>query len=698
LKGQNLLLSNINRYKPYFRLIDDFVLTAQDDLILNSTGLKFNGTLLSSLANVKDKNINQQVLVDISESRLTVSNTKPFKIKLNTWELEFSNWNFSSNGFQGNGFINALGLTIPMSKMKLTYDQIGYGNVEVKSLKLLNAWPVNFKASDVMTSFGFDKGYTKDKGAWSIAILAKNATSELASLNGLPDLESTDKILIQNINLYDTGDANDTKITLQENHPFVRLNGITNFKPLSIFGGPDYVSIKGRLDMDIPNVKGFDAVTYDLKYKVVNNKFNHVHDVAFQNITFDGKGVQIKFSNNSSDQKFNAQDGLELNGILTDVDKSSEYAVNVVLKKKAGGTDITVRKDKEEYKNIYFTANKTGSYLANSTGEMKLSNGVWNNFWFEGNMTGAEGINPNDSKIKFVVKGDVVANSTAIGVQNMDVGGIKGLNLTYDFKEKAILGSVTGVKQSTPFADFTMDMDLRIDAHRWYIFSNAIANEIKYLPIFNKVGAGIIVGNTTLTAAQMASLRKHYRNDEVPSQFMNHFKEIKGVAAVISSDIKLPILPNFNLELEPVASCKLDYGAYANVYFSSVFNIDPTKISIAIGARVGAYVQLGVSASIGLACAGVNLGAEAYADLEAYLPNITTMPNISGTLVFKLNGSAYVGAGICNNKCETPCWDAGLFEVCSPIPCVKKSWGGNTTLTLGARWINKKFEFDTSLK
>jgi hypothetical protein len=62
-----------------------------------------------------------------------------------------------------NGFLNALGLTIPFSDLPVSYSKIGYGTFDVKQLRLLNAFDITLNANDVKTSFGFDRGYSKQQ-------------------------------------------------------------------------------------------------------------------------------------------------------------------------------------------------------------------------------------------------------------------------------------------------------------------------------------------------------------------------------------------------------------------------------------------------------------------------------------------------------------------------------------------------------
>lgn len=153
---------------------------------------------------------------------------------------------------------------------------------------------------------------------------------------------------------------------------------------------------------------------------------------------------------------------------------------------------------------------------------------------------------------------------------------------------------------------------------------------------------------------------------------------------VMSADLPIPIIPTFDLNLDPVAHASLTHGIYGNLYFNAGFSLKKEELSLAIGARLGAFVKLGVGASIGLACAGINLHADVHADASGKLVPFAPPGqrlSIDAGIKFTLEGSAYVGAGVCDSNCETPCVDAGFFDICSPIPCFKK--GLSKTIVLG---------------
>lgn len=687
-----LLVSNASRKKVSFQYVDDLLVYPDEDVLLNSKGIKFKGTVSTELANISNtkNNINAEATFFITDAGLYSFGEKSFNLPLNQWQLEVADWELDNQGLKvKKGVLNALGLTIPFKNLPISYAKLGYGNFDVSKLKLLNAFDVTLSPGDIITSFGFDKGYSKNKGAWSVSILANSSSGSLASLKGLPDLAAADEIKINNINLYDTGDPADTRILLTQNQPAVTLNNISKFSPGTVSGGLDFISFKGALDLEVPNLAGLKTEAYELVYKVIDSKFQHDTTSVFKNLTLDANGITIKF--NDKGQQF-SNNKLLLKGVLTDKDKPGSYNINVSLSKTINGTKITVPQVFGKPQKVYMGGSTT-TYLDNVEGNMEVSSDKWNNFTFAGDLVTPDGVDPKNSRLQFTVKGDLVADNSKIGVNNMGAGGVSGLSLTYDFKEKALVGSCH-LNQETDFADIIADVEMYIGGSKWYIFSNGVANNIKSSPI-SQAALGMMVGNATLSSEQLNSLHTHFKN-EVPPSFDNNFKSIKGVLFIVSIDVPIPIIPTFDIDLDPVAHCYLKHGIYGNFYFNAGFSLKPEDLSMAIGGRLGGYVKVGAGASIGLACASIALGADIHADVAGKLApwNTKGEPKIQLDLgvTFTLTGEAYVGAGICNSSCETPCVDVGFTEICSPIPCVKKGISKGITVGVSAEMTESSIQ------
>ncbi|WP_316793827.1 hypothetical protein [Pedobacter frigoris] len=684
-----LMVSNRQRRQLDFRVADDLQIVPQEKILFTDKGMKFKGIVNTKLDNISasKNNIKAAATFVIDNNGYSSIDEQPVNLLLNNWRLEFAKWKLNKTGLKASaGVLNAQGLTIPFENLTISYNKVGFGKFDVTKLKLLNSFDVTLNNSQTMTSFGFDKGYSKTKGAWSVSILANSNNTALASLKGLPDLEPTDEIKISNINLYDTGDPNDTRILLVQDQAPVTLNKIAKFTPGTVSGGVDYVSFKGALDLDVPNLSGLKTESYELVYKMLDGKFKHDTAGVFKNLKLDANGIVVTFSDQG--QRF-SNNTLVLKGTLRDKDKPDAYSINVELNKTKDNTRLFVPVAPGTNQIVYLNSKSKDSYLNKVTGEMVVTGQTWNNFAFEGDLVTPKGISEKDSHLKFIVKGDLVADQSKIGVQNMGAGGVSGLNLTYDFKESALVGSCH-LSQSTDFADLETDIEMYIGGSKWYIFTNGIARNITGAPI-KEAGIGMMVGNAQLTAEQKASLKTHFKND-VPASFEQIINEVSGVLLITSIDVPIPILPTFDIDLDPVAHCELKHGIYGNFFFESVFSTKPEELSLTIGGRLGGYVKVGAGASIGLACASVSLHADIHADVNGTLtPLAKSGPKIQLglALTFTLEGEAYVGAGICNSRCETPCVDLFIGTICSPIPCVKVGIKEGITVGVEAEMTEK---------
>ncbi|MDQ8006256.1 MAG: hypothetical protein REI64_15755 [Pedobacter sp.] len=703
----NYMVSTQAKSKPIFYGADDIAITPQGKVTLSSAGMEFTGAITPNLEAVAL--VNPAIAkYKLSSSDFSSSEEIPFNIKLRDWELKVNTWKYGAKGLFVAGDLFTNGLTVPFDKLQIFNNKIGFGNFNVTSLKILGAFPITINGSKALVSFGYDRGYAKEKGAWSLSVLAKPTNDQqtyLAGLKGLDDLLPTDVIQIKNINLYDTGNDADTRLILDENQPAVTLNTISKFKPGSIWGDASSITIRGDLNMEIPGFTGLDAVVYDLIYRNENGVLKHKHEKTFKNVGLDTKGMLVKFSDKPEDQKFNGGE-LFLRGVLMDKDPSASYQIAVDLTKTKDETKLAIpQKINGNIPRVYLSyntnylnhaqsynakvANTSESYLNGANGFTTVTNNQWNYFTFQGDLTGASGVNP--SPMSFTIKGDVVANSANVGVQNMDAGGVKGLSIVYDFKEKALIGS-GHVNQVTSFATMDLDLEMKLGSSNWYMFANGTA-DIPHSP-FTKVGVGFMVGNSNITPSQKASFYKHFDGRDLPDKAEETFGSIKGILFILSAEMPIPKLPQFDLPLDPVAKIELKHGLYATAYFKADFPSDPEKISFTIGGRVGAFVKLSAAASIGLACAGVSLGADMNFTLVGKVEPFAPSFYASAAVALTLKGEAYVGAGICNSSCQTPCWDAGLFEVCSPIPCVRVGLNKQVKVSFGANIKNASFGFE----
>lgn len=690
LTEPSYFISTQNGTKPTFYGADAMqIIPDQNGITLTSTWISFVGNVQTNLANTTGTttvekligaNINAKGTFILKSGDFSSYGSEKMSVKLKNWDLNIDSWTYGTTGFNAFGSLNALGLTIPFSDLNIFKDRIGFGTFDVKQLKLLNTFKIDLKASETSVSFGFDKGFSSLAGAWSVSVLA-NTEAAVASIKGLPDLAVADEIQIKNISLYDTDDPNDTRIILDEKQKDVTLNGIAKFRPGSIAGSSKHVTFRGDLNMDIPGFTGLEAVTYDLKYEIDSansGKLIHVDDKPFANLGLDTKGITVKFD---GAQTFR-NGRLELNGVLKDKDLLASYEIPVKLVKtlvnNVASTTLTATENK-----IYLNKHDKSTFLDKASGSSLVnSSNQWDYFKFGGDLTTTDataGIKP--SPMAFEIKGEVIANSSKLGISNMDAGPMTGFSIAYDFNEKALIGS-GHLSQNLKFAQLELDAELKIgNVTDWYIMASGKAS-IAHMPIFKDIGVAFMVGNTIISDSQRSGFYKHFSGNIKPSdQTLSTFNgRLTGILFMGSLELKLPLVPTINIDLAPIASVQFDNGLYAATFFKLNFADKP---QITVGGRVGAYVKLSAGASVGLACAGVSLGAEANAEIVG---SMDTGFNFAAMLAlnFQLQGSAYVGVGLCTSSCST----IKFLGVSSPIKCYRKQYSKVLTIGVQAKLSN----------
>jgi hypothetical protein len=622
----------------------------------------------------------------------TVTSKNQFKIMLGKWGIVAEEWTMGQGGLKiSKGRLEASALTVPFSSMLVGQQEMSFAKFEFSSVKLLNndKLKLNINQANTITGFGFDKGYGGEgsKGAWSLSIIAKSG-GYLSAITGLPDLEPADKIMISNINLYNTGDD---KILLKENHPPVTIAGVTQFYPTAIWGTSAEIKFKGNISLDIPNLTGLSNVSYDLTFKMDKNKqlYHAPSETKLKGLQLKAKGIEVAFSINNQSL---ANKEARFYGTLTDADKQSTYSFQVILTKAAGPNgECKMVLNKEKGVTNTFPLDKEGkAKLDNLNGMMIVTGKEWGNFTFDGDIKGVKGVDEPENKdkhLKFVIKGDLVAENSKIGANNMNGpsgSGLSGLALTYDFEKNGIVGS-GHMDQNAPNGRFVGDIELFMGGE-WYFFASIKVMNLKNCPI-NEFGAAMFVGNGVINPGMKTAMAGHFHENKLPAYIIGLQKHT-GVLFAGGFDIPIPEVPTWDLNIGGLVKSSFHNGIYAGCYFSLTFVSDA---ELAIGGRVGAWVELGAGATIGIACFNINLKADASVGLEGSIKKSGAF-SIKVDITLTLSGSAYVGGGVCNSDCKTPCWETFLGDVCSPIPCVKTGMSGSETITLTGYLTNSGFE------
>jgi len=634
---------------------------------LDFTGLHLASTVHTNIANINNPDLKLDVgylIFDYKSMVQTFSKTD-LSIGFDNWKAQ-GKWTLDQGTIKLTGSLYAGSITVPVSALEIGYDNIGYGWTSVDKIGIAGVKTLTI-GSNVATSFGYDKaakyGSLKNSqyGSWSLSMVSPD-DSPVAVIDNLPDLNPNDKILISNISLYSKGD--ESRIVISNNQQPVTLNNFAKFTPYEVANGTDNISFDGQLDLMIPNLTGMSDKVYNLAYKSNGTALVHMQ-TNLPPLDLVSNGVRVHFDN-TGETFVNNQ--LILQGHLQDKAPSSAYNFKVKLAKYYPSFQvISVTQDKNNIMDMGGSQKLTAIQ-----GTMPGTFEKWQNFAFEGDVIGAEGMrdstsvdaNTNKTRMGFVVQGDLVANKSQIGVKNLSFGGMKNGNFTYDFGKKAIIGSFH-LDETTPNAEFHTDFELQLGGGQWYMLGIAQINHITGSPVpINEAGGAVWIGASTITPEIQSIIQSQFHDGVMPDGF-SIYNNLKGTMLVTSVDMNLPIIPDINLNVGPIASVTVEKGIYANIF--SIIDFGGGAVNIDGGVKVGAYVKVHAGASVLVGCAGLNLSAEVNTTVVQHLglPSFANFPanpvdlleasdfKMSASAHVILSGSAYVGFGVCDDDCNS---------------------------------------------
>jgi len=621
-----------------------------------------------------------------------VNGKTPLNIPLDDWNVTSSDWTIASGRLKFNGSIRAGAITVPFSGMELSPLSFGFGVISLDQVMLAGAIPVKFDQKNTTTSFGYDKAaqygtqYNEKYGCWSLSLLPNDPNGTLTSLTGLADMAQGDAIGIMNISLYSKG--GESRIILDPTQKHVTLNNMADFEPTELENGQDYLKINGALTFNIPGFTGTENRPYSLNYGNSGGQLVHQH-VPIDGLKLTTNGIHVDFG--TAGQTFTG-DQFALTGTLKDKVTNSPYAFTVNFTKNGDvptgdGTKIVI--DPNDKSVIPLGG---GQQMSNFSGSMTMNDPAtaWNNFKFEGDV-GALGMTKDKpTHIQFEVKGDLVASKAHIGVENMPMPDNMGaFSITYDFEKKAIIGSLHLEKVATPMGKATSDIEMMFGGGHWYILGAAVLEEVAMpLPV-NGASSAFLIGNSDVTTDMLQIIAPVFHNGQLPDNFSQKFSQVKGSLLVAGIDMKLPFMPNIDFNVA-VAQLHINYGVYANAFMGLTFADGISDVSVIGGLKVGAYVNISAGLSLGLACSGVALSAEANIEGDITMDHLDftqlnpaaflTQSQVSVTLkpTITLSGEAYLGYGICDSDCNS----VTVWGVTIPPGCHKTDIGGDLTLSL----------------
>ncbi len=529
------------------------------------------------------------------------------------WSMLGKSWSIDQNGLRlDSGYVDAELVQVPFTGLQILPDQIEYGSYNLDRISLSNTVVINFTADPY---FVFDEG-TKD---WKIGASPDPGETSCGSIDALPGMDPTDKILIESFYVRSSGS--------KHFQPYYG-NAVTLYKVASyaidqLYPRTGYIEVAGSMDFGIPKLGMISVIsTYAREGQEIVFRADPILETIAVN------GVQIKFKSSGGDppQWFD-EEGWHAN---VDVFEDGAFRLASMVHHTPAKTELIVNEGEEV---------PVGTVkMADVEGEMHVEENDWTLFWFEGDL-----INNNQGgRLRFEVQGDIVANDQEIGVDQIETP-FGDIALIYNFQEQQLEGTLH-IEQDFSGTYLVGDATLLISGagKGWYFFCGASFQ----LPQPKIDGtAAFAVGNFQLTQKQLDEFASYsYNNVGLPPQFHN----FNGF--FFEGTVKFPppvFCPNFDFDFGLV-SASLTCQVGANARFG--MNFGPVNTYFVAMRAIG-HLEAKVGASVVIACAGLKAGLLIEPGFEGmYQSNGTWY--VQGDFPITLYGETYAGWGICDSDCE----------------------------------------------
>ena len=604
--------------------------------------IKLKTKLHTAFTNITPKDMNLDIgTVTIKTNGVQTSAGKvPISLSLGEkWKIESSDWSLDAQ----NGFL------LKSGAIKTGSVDIGFTGIKIEPTKLETAGQATYNFSNLPVAGGLatlkvlpgsaaQLGYDPGQAKWSFTI-SKGSNSYAAFIENLPQCSPSDKLQFQNLTLFSDGQSG---FTLQSNHPNLTVYKVAQFKPAQANLYDNAIQLTGQVDYGIPTAQ---PMTTMLQFSKQNG--NTVAQIQPVDYSFKPNAVTMVFASGAQTLDDN---GYTAKGKIYELVEGNKkmFEFNITLRKTPAGAITATLDDGQTFD---FSGGSGKSKLKNLTGGLAVSSSTWEQFKFQGDVESDEGIS---GKIAFVVKGDMV---TDIGNQQVSVKNIEvpfgQLSITYDFALKRMQGSIV-LDTCVPNA-YTLagSADVRFDPQGW--FFTAYGDLGLYNPNIG-IKVGIVLGKypniSSVSEIQNRFAASQWK-PEMPAQMRqipSAYNNLKGFYFLGEATNFLGItLPQIDVDLGGTASCSV--SAYYGMALSLGMNFDGST-QFDIGAAAFVSVNVTISASVGVLCAGGSLRAGINLYGVGFLNLTNKTWGVEGGSDLILSGEIYGGLGVCDSDCE----------------------------------------------
>ena len=402
-------------------------------------------------------NIDDIVLDDNNVYRATGS--KPITVMLEKWKLEARNWEFSTTEggiISTDAMIRTQIVDIPVGKFILRHDMFNMSHFKMDKLSLANGkFPlIGVDTTKAHLNYEYKVG-TNMQPHWNFCLLS-NGTTKVASLPNLAGLVlSNNQPYKVDLNYIEILSNNEMIVQLMQKpeKAYIKANSLAKYEPLSIYNGPNYISLTGALNIAAPRMSDMDLTmrwTSPFKYMDFETITTDFEGKGFVHFKADKDSINITNSQIKIEGKVLEKPNKTFNPIPATL-FASKYS-NPVYEVKMR-TNWVTQLTEDEPNGTKTPLNSTSGYsLKIEKGGMSVVSGDWTTCSFDGmmhnNQTNSKNDNIVDTKTKFEILGDISASSNSAAISDVETP-LGSMSQTFDFKNKRLIGSLMVKSETT---------------------------------------------------------------------------------------------------------------------------------------------------------------------------------------------------------------------------------------------------------
>jgi len=636
--GKKILIVNQMASPLKYKLYNFDVSSNTDSSFLTKDKMTLYSMLTAKLANANNTEIKVPVgNVTVTKNNLAaITVSKGFEVPLDSFRLQAEKVTIDNSGVSFSGKLLAAGMQIPYKDARLepTSFAIPDKSLDAKNIKLLGVKPLKVNGN---ASFGYEQA----KKAWVLSITGDDA----AAIEGLDGLPSNTVLPLSSVYLYSNGDY---KANLGKIEKSYKLHNIVDFTPSALLIHEKFFELPGTIETGLPN---FKAITTSLLYEKSGNTLaplkigpGAVEDVKVNGIVIkvDQKdGIAMNFSPGT----------MEMKGAVSDEKPDIFSDLRYTLTKRANGpTELVL--DQNPKQSFGVGGKNSTLKVTDLAGKMSVENPSaggnpqWNYLYIEGDMPESMGFKPDKRHMRFDIKGNMEVNKQEIGVSNIETP-FGDMNMKFDFPNKRLTGQLNMQQSITSGTSLSGLAQMVFDPKGFYLVSGGTLT-MQSPDITGK--AGVLIGNYPSKDPEVANILMQN------SAYYGHFHQlpngytattdIKGFFLEASASMPPPVIPTGSVDIGLV-SAKLEILIGGDARMGMNFS---KKNTYNMGFALFADAEFELSMGAVVACAGINVQADAWLDLDGtYESNGNWLVKAQGDITLK--GDTYLGGGLCTSRC-----------------------------------------------